>query len=709
MLGSMAGTTNYPGALDAWVDKVDGVDPNSADDVNDAHARIIALETAVGTNPAGAAASVKARLDAVDTALAGKLSTSAATATYAPISGSPNYSSIVATDLGYDVIVLMGQSNMVGNGTTINLNYTDPVNSKVWRWVTSANGTAALASYKSQITLASDPLGHPDTLSGVGPGMEFARWYSGLTSENRRVLLVPTAVQATQLVTTTPPTWNSTVVGSLLDNAIGYANAAITAAGANARVKAFLWLQGESDALASASSSAYQTALDALITKVRSQVTGATSATPFVIASMVPSWAATPNGTSVSIATVHAATPGRVSYTGYAAGPTGSGNIHYTEAEQRTLGRSLVTAYVSALTNTLIPAVPGQPTGLTATPGVSQVALSWTSPTNVGVPALSDYLVEYKLTSSGTWLTFSDGVSTTTTATVTGLTGGSSYDFRVTAVNGTGNSTPSSTVSATPTTATVPGIPTGLTATPGGSGAIAMSWTAPASNGGSAITDYRVQYSTDGTNFTTFSDGVSTTTSATITGLVTGTNYTVRVAAINAVGTGTDTAGVTCVAGTAANLQGLPALTSATVTQTFDVTIGMAITTAVNGTISAIYFATKGALLGGACNVGVYASTAASSPVATASATLRSTEGWTRIPLPSPVTVTAGQTFVIAGAVAQAYPILATGVSWPLTSGNLTAPSGSNPRFANTTGNTLVAPSSVGSTNRFGIDVELTT
>ncbi len=49
------------------------------------------------------------------------------------------------------------------------------------------------------------------------------------------------------------------------------------------------------------------------------------------------------------------------------------------------------------------------------------------------------------------WITFADGVSTATTATVTGLTPGTSYDFRVRAVNADGPSDPSTVVSATPT------------------------------------------------------------------------------------------------------------------------------------------------------------------------------------------------------------------------------------------------------------------
>ncbi|MCB0367703.1 MAG: fibronectin type III domain-containing protein, partial [Bdellovibrionales bacterium] len=68
----------------------------------------------------------------------------------------------------------------------------------------------------------------------------------------------------------------------------------------------------------------------------------------------------------------------------------------------------------------------------------SSVDLSWSSPNDNGA-AITDYFVEYKETSSGTWLVFSDGVGAGTTATVTGLLASTSYDFRVRSFNG-GNS-----------------------------------------------------------------------------------------------------------------------------------------------------------------------------------------------------------------------------------------------------------------------------
>src|SRR5690606_34283029 len=84
----------------------------------------------------------------------------------------------------------------------------------------------------------------------------------------------------------------------------------------------------------------------------------------------------------------------------------------------------------------------------------------------------------------------------------------------------------------------LPGAPTSLVAT-AGDGEVTLSWTAPANPGTSAITDYVIEYSTDGgVTWTPYADGVSTTTGATVTGLQNNRRYTFRVAAVNDAGAG---------------------------------------------------------------------------------------------------------------------------------------------------------------------------
>jgi len=85
---------------------------------------------------------------------------------------------------------------------------------------------------------------------------------------------------------------------------------------------------------------------------------------------------------------------------------------------------------------------------------------------------------------------------------------------------------------------TGPGAP-GVAAGVPGSGRVNLTWTAPASGGSSAITDFVVQFSSDnGASWTTFNDGTSAATSAAVRGLTNGTNYVFRVAAVNGAGAG---------------------------------------------------------------------------------------------------------------------------------------------------------------------------
>jgi hypothetical protein len=93
--------------------------------------------------------------------------------------------------------------------------------------------------------------------------------------------------------------------------------------------------------------------------------------------------------------------------------------------------------------------VPPAPTSVTASGGDAQASVSWTAPTGVIAQApVTDYVVQYSTNSGSTWTTFSDGTSTATSATVTGLTNGTAYTFRVAAVNGIGTGSYSSASSA---------------------------------------------------------------------------------------------------------------------------------------------------------------------------------------------------------------------------------------------------------------------
>jgi hypothetical protein len=79
------------------------------------------------------------------------------------------------------------------------------------------------------------------------------------------------------------------------------------------------------------------------------------------------------------------------------------------------------------------------PQSLTASFTTSgQASLSWTTPAVNSSPPIIDYIVQYSFDGGSTWTTFTDGTSTATTATVTGLTNGTPYMFRVAAMNNSG-------------------------------------------------------------------------------------------------------------------------------------------------------------------------------------------------------------------------------------------------------------------------------
>ena len=97
----------------------------------------------------------------------------------------------------------------------------------------------------------------------------------------------------------------------------------------------------------------------------------------------------------------------------------------------------------------------------------------------------------------------------------------------------------------TPDNSTVPGAPRGLAVSRGDSGALAVSWQAPSSDGGSALTGYAVQWKDAGGSWDVQADVSEETTAATthtVTGLTNGVSYTVRVLATNQAGSGSPSA-----------------------------------------------------------------------------------------------------------------------------------------------------------------------
>jgi fibronectin type 3 domain-containing protein len=167
---------------------------------------------------------------------------------------------------------------------------------------------------------------------------------------------------------------------------------------------------------------------------------------------------------------------------------------------------------------------PAAPTGLTATGANGQAVLSWTASSGA-----TSYNI-YEGTSSGgeSSTPIATGI-TATSYTVTGLTNGTAYYFKVAAVSSGGTSAKSNEASVTPLAP--PTAPTGLTATAGG-GQVALSWTAS-----SGATSYNVYQGTTsgGESSTPVATGI-TATSYTVAGLTNGTAYYFKVAAVNSSG-----------------------------------------------------------------------------------------------------------------------------------------------------------------------------
>lgn len=123
-----------------------------------------------------------------------------------------------------------------------------------------------------------------------------------------------------------------------------------------------------------------------------------------------------------------------------------------------------------------------------------------------------------------------------TTASAINLTNGQKYFFKLVISGGT-YAGDSNVAFATPVAASVPDAPTAVTAA-AGDASVALTWTAPANDGGSAIIDYKIDVFEGETKLKT-QDTNSTNTSAIVLGLTNGTAYTFKIIAANDVGDGT--------------------------------------------------------------------------------------------------------------------------------------------------------------------------
>ena len=191
--------------------------------------------------------------------------------------------------------------------------------------------------------------------------------------------------------------------------------------------------------------------------------------------------------------------------------------------------------YTSPITSTPF-TIPNAPTGLNAAGALASVNLTWVAPAVDNGSPVSKYKVEYRLATATTWALASENV-TGLSYSVTGLSPGSNYSFQVSAFNSAGFSLPTSIVNAVPITN--PNGPATLTALPdsvNGGGKIVLNWTEGASNGGSVVTGYKVEYKlSSGGSYTVATPSTATLT-YTLNGLNPGLSYDFQVSAINLAG-----------------------------------------------------------------------------------------------------------------------------------------------------------------------------
>ena len=201
---------------------------------------------------------------------------------------------------------------------------------------------------------------------------------------------------------------------------------------------------------------------------------------------------------------------------GVAASPDGS-RVYVTEFGDGVVSVLSVPSSVTA---------PEAPTSLNATPGDGSVSVSFTAGSDGGA-AISNY--EYQLNGAGSWVALSPA-ATTSPITISGLTNGTAYTVKLRAVNVVGSGA-ASDASGSFTPRTTPGAPSITSVTPGDS-TVSVAFSA-GTTGGSVITGYEYQLNGAGSWFS-----LGTTSSPASIGATNGVAYTVKLRAVNVVGSG---------------------------------------------------------------------------------------------------------------------------------------------------------------------------
>ena len=202
------------------------------------------------------------------------------------------------------------------------------------------------------------------------------------------------------------------------------------------------------------------------------------------------------------------------------------------------LGQGIWSTQSSAIIPLPTPSAPGRPVGAA---GNGVVSLRFAASQATGGLRVTDYVIQYSSNSGASWTTAADSVSPLTTATVRGLSNGTSYVFRVAAVTagGTGAFSVSSAQGIPYLRTALPAAPTSVVGV-GSGGMVSLTWAASSANAGGPIRDYVIQYrsAAAGSRWFTYTDGVTSANAATVRRLIAGRSYIFRVAAKNLAGQG---------------------------------------------------------------------------------------------------------------------------------------------------------------------------
>ncbi|MCY4515785.1 MAG: fibronectin type III domain-containing protein [Acidimicrobiaceae bacterium] len=216
-----------------------------------------------------------------------------------------------------------------------------------------------------------------------------------------------------------------------------------------------------------------------------------------------------------------------------------SGHTRTKTDKHHVYGMSPVFKVPAAATSTAT-AKPAKPTGFTATAGNKQVTLGWDDPSN---QSITKYQYQYRPRSDtdsgyGDWTDITPKGPDTTSYTVTGLTNGTDYSFRIRARTSAGFGPVSNRKEATPSAPRVePAKPTGFTATAGNT-RVTLGWDDPSNL---SITKYQYRQKVGAAkwgSWTEISPSGADTISYTVVGLTNRTEYSFRIRARTSAGWG---------------------------------------------------------------------------------------------------------------------------------------------------------------------------